>query len=275
MCCAISLFVVKYDGWQCGYGHGCVLIARIRRGVTMEWTKERVIAKIKEISEKGFIPIPAGTYRKDDGIIGQVLEREFGVPENNIHLADLGTYELKGMRLSKKKTRKLTLFHQTSTSGMTPTEIFERFSYERPSRRDGSLMRKLFTAIKGNRKNNLGFTLKVSGEAAVELYHQEEYLATWDLADGEGKINQILLAMAETTGKVNSKEERFHFIKAYILSSPKNIYEAITKGAVVMELCIDQPVADFGKKAPHDRGPHIRIPIKKLNLLFDSVEQIL
>lgn len=243
--------------------------------IIMEWTKEKVVAKIKEISEKGFIPIPEGIYRKDDGIVGQVLEREFGVPENNIHLADLGTYELKGMRLKKNKSSNLTLFHQKSTSGMTPNQIFERFSYERPSNRDGSLKRKLFTTIKGNKPNNLGFILKASGDSTVELYYQDEYLATWDLTSGEGKIKQILLAMAETIGVANSKDEHFHFVKAYILSSPKNIYEAISTGAVVMDLCIDQPASDFGKKVPHDRGPHIRIPIKKLNALFDSVEQIL
>lgn len=241
----------------------------------MTWTKEKVTARMKEVSEKGFIPIPEGTYRKDDGIVGQVLEREFGVAENNISLADLGTYELKGTRLKKNKASNLTLFHKKQTSGMSPSQIFKRFSYERPSRRDGSLKRKLFTTIKGDRQNNLGFILKASGEANVSLYYHDEYLATWDLTSGEGKINQILLAMAETTGVANSKDERFHFVKAYILSSPKNIYEAISAGAVVMDLCIDQPASDFGKKAPHDRGPHIRIPIKKLHLLFDSVEQIL
>lgn len=40
-----------------------------------------------------------------------------------------------------------------------------------------------------------------------------------------------------------------------------------------MDLCIDQP-AD-GSKPVHDRGPHIRIPIRKLNALFDVVEQVL
>ena len=241
----------------------------------MEWTKERVAAKIREISEKGFISIPEGTYRKDDGIVGQVLEREFGVPENNIHLADLGTYELKGMRLKKNKSNNLTLFHQTSTSGMSPREIFERFSYEGPSKRDGSLKRKLFTTIKGNKKNNLGLILNAGGESTVSLYYNDEYRATWDLSNSTGKINQVLLAMAETTGTVNSKDEKFHFVKAYILSDPKNIYEAISRRGVVMDLCIDQPASDFGKKAPHDRGPHIRISVKKLQLLFDSVEQIL
>ena len=87
------------------------------------------------------------------------------------------------------------------------------------------------------------------------------------------KIQQVLLAFAETIGPRNTEEEQFHYIRAYILRSPKNIYNAISEGAVVMDLCIDQP-AD-GSKPVHDRGPHIRIPIRKLNALFDVVEQVL
>lgn len=239
----------------------------------MEWTKQAVIERMTKISTKGFIPIPEEMFRNDDGIVGQVLERGFEVNENNLHIADLGTYELKGMRVKNGKSNKLTLFHQTSTSGLTPLQLFERFCYQKPSKRDGSLKRKLFTTIKGNRENNLGFILKAHNEFSVDLLYHDEYLATWDLASGENKIHQVLLALAETKGVANSKDEKFHYIKAYILSAPKNIYEAITAGAVVMEFCIDQP-ADRSK-APHDRGPHIRIPLTKLKTLFDGVEQIL
>ena len=83
----------------------------------------------------------------------------------------------------------------------------------------------------------------------------------------------MLLAFAETAGQRNTMSERFHFVSAYILHSPQNIYEAISEGAVVMDLCIDQP-AD-GSRPAHDRGPHIRIPVKKLEALFDSVERVL
>ena len=37
----------------------------------MEWTKEQVIRRLKEIEKKGFIPVPDGMYRNDDGIVGQ------------------------------------------------------------------------------------------------------------------------------------------------------------------------------------------------------------
>ena len=127
-----------------------------------EWTKERVTEEIERINRKGFIPISDGMFRKDDGVIGQVLEREFGVDENNIHLADLGTYELKGLRGRKGRISKLTLFHQTSTAGMTPIQLFNRFCYCKRSVRDGSMKKKLFTTVKGNRQNNLGLILKAS-----------------------------------------------------------------------------------------------------------------
>lgn len=239
----------------------------------MDWTKVEVTEKLKKISQKGFISIEDEMFREDDGVVGQVLEREFGISENNLHIADLGTFELKGMRYKKERSNKLTLFHKTSTSGMKPLQIFERFCYEKPSKRNGSMKKKLFTTIKGNRLNNLGFILKASDGYKLELYYHDEYLATWDLANGENKINQILLVLAETKGTANSKEEQFHYKIAYILSDPKNIYEAIDAGTVVLEFCIDQP-ADM-TKAPHDRGPHIRIPVKKMNTLFGSVEQIL
>jgi len=239
----------------------------------MVWTKKDVVKRLKEIEAKGFLPIPQDMYRNDDGVVGQLLEREFNVKENNLHIADLGTYELKGKRIKKKKSSMLTLFHKTSTSGLSPLQIFDRFGYVKKSNRDGTSKRKLFTTIYGNKENSLGFILRPSGTFNVDLYYHDEFLARWDLTSRISKISQVLLAFAETTGTRNSKEECFHYVKAFILSSPKNIYKAISDGAVVMDLCIDQP-ADKSKP-PHDRGPHIRIPLKKLNMLFDNVEQVL
>lgn len=237
------------------------------------WTKEMVINKLKDISEKGFISIPGNMYRSDDGVVGQILEREFEVQENNLHLADLGTYELKGMRYKKNKPNMLTLFHQTSSAGMSPIEIFNRFGYVRKSNRSDIMKKKLFTTIRGDKLNSLGFILRATGENEVELYYKDEYLASWDLTSARSKIQQVILAFAETEGSTNSPNEHFHYIKAYLLSNPCNLSQAIKAGAVVMDLCIDQP-AD-GSKSPHDRGPHIRIPIKKLEYLFENVEELL
>lgn len=239
----------------------------------MEWTRERVTEKLREIESLGYIPVPDGMFRTDDGVVGQILEREFGVPENNLHLADLGRYELKGLRYKNSRPAMLTLFHQKPSSGMTPIEIFDRFGYIRPSRRSGEPHKKLFTTIRGDRVNSLGFVLKAPDENEICLYHGQEKLSSWDLTSSMPKIERIILAFAETRGATNSKDERFHYISAYLLSDAKSLARAIDCGAVVMDLCIDQP-AD-GSRSAHDRGPHIRIPVKKLSSLFGSIEQIL
>ena len=90
-----------------------------------------------------------------------------------------------------------------------------------------------------------------------------------------GKSNKFCLHWLKPEELLIPKTKNSIFVEAYILSSPKNIYDAIESGAVVMDLCIDQPASDFRKRAPHDRGPHIRIPLRKLTSLFENVEKIM
>jgi len=125
-----------------------------------KWTKQEVINKLIEIKSKGFLPVSDDMYRKDDGIVGQILERQFGIQENNLHIGDLGDFELKAMRKRKNKSN-LTLFHKKPVSGMNVIEIFNRFGYVRPSKRNPNVMKKkLFTTIKGGKPNSLGLWLK-------------------------------------------------------------------------------------------------------------------
>ena len=245
----------------------------------MMWSIEKIKEKLMEVEQKGFIGIPENMYRRDDGIVGQILEREFGIVENNLRVGDLGKFELKGMRWKKSKPNMLTLFHKTSASGLTPIQIFDRFGYVKKSKRSDIMKKKLFTTIRGDKYNNLGFILKANGEDKIELYHREkdsmsnEYIATWDLSEAKKKIGQMILVFADNKGTVNSREEQFHFTKAYLLDNIMCLSDAINAGAVVMDLCIDKPIDSL--KAPHDRGPHIRIPIKKLEYLYGRREVLL
>ncbi|MCL2695685.1 MAG: MvaI/BcnI family restriction endonuclease [Clostridiales bacterium] len=239
----------------------------------MIWTIETIKERLISIKAKGYIPVPERKYRKDDGIVGQILESEFGITENNLHIKDLGAFELKGLRHKKGRSCMLTLFHQKSSCGLTPIQIFDRFGYIKKSNRSDIMKKKLFTTIRGNKVNSLGFILRVEAENEINLYFHEEYLATWDLSEARNKIDQIVLAFANTKGTVNSKEEQFHYTKACLLSDMLSLADAIAAGAVVMDLCIDQP-AD-GSRGAHDRGPHIRIPVKKLDKLYAKIEELL
>lgn len=239
------------------------------------WTLESIIHTLQQTEQKGFISADGNVeYRVDDGVVGQVLEREFGVTENNLHIADLNgedgeNYELKTAR-KRKGTNRLTLFHQKPTSGMTVREIFEEFGYIKKSSRSDVMKKKLFTTIKGDRENNRGFRLVPETDNIIHLYNKDRYLCTWNM--DFKKLRNVILTFAETQGSINSKEEAFHYVESYLLSDLRSMKDAILNGYVVLDFSVDKSLED-GKM--HDRGPHLRINVKKLNKLFNKVEQIL
>lgn len=239
------------------------------------WTLESIIHILQQTERKGYLSADGNVeYRVDDGVIGQILEREFGVTENNLHMADLNgengeDYELKTAR-KRKGGNKLTLFHQKPTSGMTVREIFEEFGYIKKSARSDVMKKKLFTTVKGDRENNRGFRLVPETDNILHLYNKDRYLCTWDLEFE--KLANVILTFAETQGVVNSKEESFHYVESYLLSELKSVKDAILNGYVVLDFSVDQPL-DGGKM--HDRGPHLRISTKKLDKLFGRIEKLL
>ena len=259
-----------------GTGNESILMSAVTStdSATTVWDMEQIKQQLEMIEHKGFIPIPATMYRDDDGIIGQIIEREFVTAENNKGFRDLTNYELKAMRLKKKVSGNLTLFHKTSSSGLKPIEIFERFKQEAPSKRDPSIIKwKLFTSIYGNKENNMGFKLEAVSDHELILFNRGEELARWDITEGLKKIDKMILVFAETTRDTRSNNEQFHYLKAVAYENAINLAEAVNSGAIFMDLCIDQPRDE--SKAPHDRGPHIRINLAKLDSLYANKEVIL
>ena len=236
----------------------------------MIWDKESITKRLIEIKNKGYLSISPEMFRIDDGIPGQILEREFQVKENNLCVADLGIFELKGMRNRKSKSN-MTLFHKKPSRGLSVIQIFNRFGYIKKSNRSDELKRKLFTTIKGTRYNKLGLILRVINDVEIGLYYYEEFISAWDLRSE--KINQMVFALANTEGTTGSSEEKFHFTEAYLMYDINDIIPLIREGIVVIDLCIDQPLNS--KKSPHDRGPHIRISTKKLTRLYNKIEQLI
>lgn len=236
----------------------------------MDWTLEAVCAKIQQLKESRYISVPKEMFRRDEGVVGQLLEREFGVKENNLSVRDLGTFELKGMR---ENSGTMTLCHKKPVVGLTPIEIFERFGYKTPSRRDPSVLKKkLFTTVK-NAPNNRGLWLTAKGKTEVEMYHGEEFICRWDLSEQLNKIERVILVEAKTVGKTGSEEERFHYTRAYLLEGLRSLVDLIQEGILVIDFCIDQKVGD--SRGPHDRGPHIRIPRKKLETAYGKTTRII
>jgi len=235
------------------------------------WTIEAIAAKLADIKAKGFINIPTQMFRSDEGVVGQILEREFNIRENNLKVGDLGEFELKGMR---KNSSTLTLCHRTPESGLNPIQIFDRFGYIRASNRDRSIMKKkLFCTITGKGFNKNGFILKPDRQSYIDLFYKDEFICKWNLTDAIGKINKLILVIAETKGTTNSKDEQFHYIQGFLFNGLKPINELVRQGKIVIDFCIDQALNS--DKGPHDRGPHIRIPKTQLASAYNEVKVIL
>jgi hypothetical protein len=235
-------------------------------------TIEQITTILQEIEAKGFIQIPAAkASRSDEGAIGQVLENEFGILENNFAERDLGTFELKGFR---KRSSSLTLFHKKPETGLTPIQLFDRFGYLKASLRDSSVLKKkLFCTITGINPNPLGLLLKAKGDNEIDLYYGQELLSSWCVKGGLLKADEVIMVFAETRGMVNTPNEEFHFIEAYRCSGLRNLSDLINEGAIVIDFCIDQVVGS--SKRPHDRGPHIRLVKNKLSKAYKSFIRIL
>ena len=186
--------------------------------------------------------------------VGQILEREFGIKENNLAIPDLGTYELKGFR---KRSSNLTLFHKKPDRGLTPVEMFDRFGYIKPSNRNPKVLKKkLFTTISGSKYNRLGLKLLSFKKNNLEVYYYDEFISAWDLSDALEKPEKIIMVFASTTGKGNTLQEKFYFSNAYRLEGLKDLTELLNNNAIFLDLTIDKTVGETG--APHDRGPHFR-----------------
>lgn len=241
----------------------------------MEWTLDAVTKRLEEIKAKGYIPIPAGMHRTDDGIVGQILEREFHVVENNLSLRDLGTFELKGIRATSTN---ITLSHKKAQKGCSPIEIFNRFGYIRASNRDPNVLKKkLFVTINGIKPNPQGLMLRGIDDVSVDMVYGNEFICEWDLTAPLAKMDQIILGVAKTTGKTNATDETFWYEAAFLLDGLKPLKALIDSGIIVIEMSVDQPVLADGTplKAPHDRGPHIRASVAKLPRAYNVVKRIL
>ena len=235
------------------------------------WSIPEITRRLQEIKAKGYLSIPPANFRSDEGVVGQILEREFGIQENNLHVGDLGEFELKALRV---KSSRLTLCHKTTDTGLSPLQVFGRFSYVRPSKRNPSVVkRKLFMTVSGIKPNSLEFILYPNGANGLDMFYRNEFICGWDLSDRLHKIGQIILVKAQTEGKTNSPAEKFHYTQASLLRNLRNIGDLVTEGAIVVDFAIDQPI-DSTRQA-HDRGPHIRMPIKKVPIAYTEIVKLM
>ncbi len=235
-----------------------------------------IVEKLKE-STKNFIPSTRQNNR--DGGFGNTLEDLFGVQENNLQQADWKGIELKSHR--KNTTSVVSLF---SKSPSYPKRANPMLKAKYGEIRDGEP--RLYASLRGDYgalvygKHQMKL---ISNDVEERLYLQivsngetnrDVYWTYKDLKKASHKIKDLLLMEVEET--TIQKQRMCRYVKGYYCTNFDfmRLIRCIDDGTIQFDLRMGTYLSGAKKGKHHDHGSGFRIPIAKLPLLYDNVEEL-
>lgn len=264
--------------------------------MTIIYTKESLIEKLKEIRSMGWIQ---GRDTKNDGNVGNTLEDLLGITENNLPIPNAAEWELKAQR---KNTGSLTtIFHMEPSPRalrLVPQELLPVYGWKHDKENragekydeDEKSFRMTMNAVSATDR---GFLIKIDkrdrkfivdfNEKAVNSRHTgwlaqvknnlakfDSYVAPyWGFDDvfhkAGKKLPNCFYVIADS--KRENKREFFSYENIYKLSnfSLDKFVAAIESGSICIE---------FDARTGHNHGSKFRIRNGKLSELYDDIEKI-
>lgn len=246
----------------------------------MQFTKESVIEKLRQIKEKGWIP--SGRSRSNVGAVGNTLEDLFGIEENNLPLANAGQWELKAQRRGTSSLT--TLFHSEPSprnAKFVPKIILPMYGWphEEAGKKYPRTEMSFRSTTPGNKFTERGFKIdvdrteknvKLSFDASkVDARRHSEWLSKirqrvglgqitpqpyWEFDDLrhklETKIKNAFYVLAEC--RREDKKEYFHYNEAWMLEHAdfNKFLKGIENGAILI---------DFDARTGHNHGTKFRM----------------
>jgi len=237
----------------------------------------------------------------NDGGIGNTLEDLFGVDENNLQVADLGAFELKGHK--SEGSSLVTLLHQDPLpkrrfrGRMTsPVQYLLLPNYGWPHQtipREMSFRQ----TIRGGRPTNRGFSVNLdrpNGQLTtvfdsnlVDTSEHGEWLESvrsriglgplnptpyWPMdllkTHTEAKLTNALFVEADVKGTKSDPVKSFKYNAAYLLRDFKfdRLLTAVEKGYIFV---------DYDARTHHNHGTKLRIHHYDWNQIYDFVERFM
>lgn len=258
----------------------------------MSWTKTSLIEKLREIKDRGWIP--SGRSIRNVGAVGNTLEDLLGIKENNLPLANAGSWELKAQR---KGTESLTtLFHlepEPRRVGVVKNILLPKYGWPHKEIKGEMSFR---VTMSGNRYTDRGFKIIVNKDERrlyvdfnahyVSSVHNE-WLKDVERRVGLGKIDPqpywtfdtleqktkeklrnavYVLAMS----KIDGNQEYFYYDEAWFLEGFRfdKFISAIEKGLILI---------DFDARTGHNHGTKFRVREAKDTwaMFYDSVKRVI
>lgn len=235
----------------------------------MTITLRKLKKQLEEVKMKGFIK----THRAHDTGVGKTLEDLLNIKENNLRIPDVGEVELKAKRIDSGSM--LTIATKSPEPKGINKVLFEKYKYL-----DKEGKYNLHSTVYGLRKNPQLFIVVFEGKKLV-LKNKFKIQAYWPVSIFDdvlkAKSDIILLALAETKGERKTKNEKFHYIEAYLLSdlNIKKFKSAVENDKLKIDIRIGVYRSGKNKGKYHDHGTGFRISKRDFLQLFDNFSQII
>ena len=235
----------------------------------MTITLRKLKEQLEKIKAMGFVK----THRAHDTGIGKTLEDLLGIKENNLRLPDVGDVELKAKRIDSGSM--LTVATKSPEPKGINKVLFEKYKYL-----DKEGKYNLHSTVCGSRKNPQLFKVVFEGEKLV-LKNKFKMAVYWPISIFDdvlkAKSDKILLAFAETKGERKTKNEKFHFTEAYLLSNLNinKFKSAVESDKLKIDIRIGVYRSGKNKGKYHDHGTGFRINKRDFLHLFDNFTRII
>ncbi|MBI2436589.1 MAG: glycosyl hydrolase [Candidatus Magasanikbacteria bacterium] len=235
----------------------------------MTITLQKLKEQLEKIKAMGFVK----THRAHDTGIGKTLEDLLGIKENNLRLPDVGDVELKAKLMDSGSM--LTVATKSPEPKGINKVLFEKYKYL-----DKEGKYNLHSTVCGSRKNPQSFKVVFEDEKLV-LKNKSKIAVYWPISIFDdvlkAKSDKILLAFAETKGERKTKNEKFHFIEAYLLSNLNinKFKSAVESDKLKIDIRIGVYRSGKNKGKYHDHGTGFRINKRDFLHLFDNFTKII
>ncbi len=260
---------------------------------TVIYTKESLIAKLKEIKAKGWVK---SRRQGNAGGVGNTLEDLLGIEENNLPIPNAAEWELKCQRLDT--TSLVTLFHsEPSPTALkfVPAILLPHYGW--PHKKAGGKYPASETSFRqtlstlGRSDRGFGVVVDkasrkvlISFDAASVHARHKKWLSSVKRRIGLGELTpQPYWGFDDLYHKAGTKmhncffvgaermkfggQEHFHYKKILMLQSfsQERFIEAITRGNILV---------DFDARTGHNHGTKFRFRTKQFPELYASVKEI-
>lgn len=253
------------------------------------YTKQALIAKLKEISAMGWIP---NARRGNAGGIGNTLEDLLGIKENNLPIPNAAEWELKTQRAN---TTSLTTLLHTEPSPrairFVPQMLLPKYGWSHKEAGKKYLKDEMSfrQTIHGQSRSDRGFKVVIDRKErkvlisfdakSVDMRHKEwlkilkkrvglgelDPQPYWGFDDLEHKAGTKLLNAfyVQAEVKIERKKEYYHYTKVMMLQkfSFDKFLKALEDGMILV---------DFDARTGHNHGTKFRMRQDGLPMLYEK-----